>query len=257
MLLAKTVEQLNGDLKTHVRNLEEIESSIAATSSTCNDLSVAFILNELRSRVQEVLINLRSYLRYCDDLVKFGAKYDTKDLKTNEGMLSFIEELSNYSEPLKKQVNAIIIKIRSAKEVITENNRRITRSWSRRSSRRCECLICNFIVYVWTKMKAWFCFAYTTIASYLSERPRTASALSRSQRTTSHTLTSYNRVWVRCEEKLDELTTEVQGRLTVIHKYSEEVNNSLSTWKHQEHSELQGGIMNVKDACTKMCNQRK
>lgn len=108
--VAHSIIQLYGDLGMYVRNLEDLEKNIEQTLTMTDRPSVAFQLSDLLSLVRGVLIKVHSYKNCCQDLAEFGDDYD-KELKTLDGMLSFIKVLSNFSFELNKRVDAIITEI--------------------------------------------------------------------------------------------------------------------------------------------------
>ena len=105
--VADIIMRLYGDLSVYVRNLEELEKDIDQILTMTERPSVAFQLSDLLSLVRGVLIKVHSYKHCCQDLAKFGDDYD-KELKTLDGMLSFLKILSDFSFQLNKRVDAII-----------------------------------------------------------------------------------------------------------------------------------------------------
>ena len=105
--VADSIMRLYEDLNVYVRNLEDLEKNIDQILTMTDRPSVAFQLNDLLSLVRGVLIKVHSYKHCCQDLAEFGDDYD-KELKTFDGMLSFLKVLSNFSSQLHKRMDAII-----------------------------------------------------------------------------------------------------------------------------------------------------
>ena len=118
--VALSITKLIGALNAHDHNLEGIEKTIDEESRASDRPSIAFKLNDLRSRVHSVLIKLRSYKSCCKDIAEFGVGYDEQELGTPDGMLSFISEMSSFPSQLNKRVEAIISQTEKAVVAVME-----------------------------------------------------------------------------------------------------------------------------------------